>query len=137
MPRYSHRSSSRSKRSAVDIATLLAEIGPLSQWLPVLETLLPTGVADTQQLQQASGLSRDQVNCLVKRFDTLAPDAILTRIQESIPRRPGRRGGSPIITSWARSAQRSCKRTVIPTRTPAAWKRARPSPTRAASSMCA
>ncbi len=55
-----------------------------------------TGVADTQQLQQASGLSRDQVNRLVKRFDTLAPDAILTRIQESIPR-PGRRGGSPIL----------------------------------------
>jgi len=96
MPRNSNRSSSRSKRSAVDTATLLAEIGPLSQWLPVLDTLLPTGVADTQQLQQASGLSRDQVNRLVKRFDTLAPDAILARVKESIPR-PGRRGGSPII----------------------------------------
>ncbi len=80
----------------VDTTTLLAEIGPLAQWLPVLETLLPTGVADTQQLQQASGLSRDQVNRLVRRFNALAPDAILTRVQESIPR-PGRRGGSPII----------------------------------------
>ncbi len=96
MQRNQNRSSSRSRRSAVNTATLLAEIGPLAQWLPVLETLLPTGVADTQQLQQASGLSRDQVNRLVKRFDTLAPDAILTRVKESIPR-PGRRGGAPII----------------------------------------
>mgnify|MGYP000846375138 CR=1 FL=1 len=96
MSRNTTRSSNRHRRNTVDTATMLVEIGPLSQWLPVLETLLPTGVADTQQLQQASGLSRDQVNRLVKRFDALASDAILTRVQESIPR-PGRRGGSPII----------------------------------------
>jgi len=96
MQKNSNRSSSRIKRNAVDTITLLAEIGRLAQWLPVLETLLPTGAADTQQLQQASSLSNDQVNRLIKRFNALAPDAILTRVQESIPR-PGRRGGAVII----------------------------------------
>ena len=66
------------------------------RWLKSLELFLPTGVADALQLRRATGLSRDQTNRLLTRFEKLAPGKMLVRIPFKMPR-PGVRGRSPVV----------------------------------------
>lgn len=78
-----------------DLQTALEQAFPDGRWLKLLELAEPTGVATTQQMQQALTLSRDQVNRLLTRFDEIAPGQLLVRFQETIAR-PGQRGQPPV-----------------------------------------
>ena len=65
-------------------------------WLPLLEVFLPTGVADTRQMRQATGLSRHRVARLLSRLTALAGEQIVARVPISVPRAHAR-GRAPII----------------------------------------
>ncbi|MBN1921174.1 MAG: replication-relaxation family protein [Anaerolineae bacterium] len=79
-----------------DLQKALEQALPDGRWLKLLELAEPTGVATTQQMQQALSLSRDQVNRLLTRFDEIAPGQLLVRVQETIVR-PGQRGQPPVV----------------------------------------
>ncbi|MBC7250510.1 MAG: hypothetical protein H5T62_09520 [Anaerolineae bacterium] len=69
-----------------------------SPWLPVLEVFLPTGLADSSQIQRATGFSEDKVRRLLQEL-TLSPDPRAPRIliPVSAPlHRAGRRGRPPL-----------------------------------------
>ena len=66
------------------------------RWLVTLQLLLSTGVADVRQIRRATGLSRDQVNRLLARFEKLAPGGLLVKVPFNVPR-PGVRGRSPVV----------------------------------------
>lgn len=89
--------STTNTKPPVDVNAIVKDLlsAPDTSCIKVLEVLLPTGVADMIQLQAATDLSRDQVNRVMKRFDELAPDAIVVRIPETI-KRPGRKG-TPVV----------------------------------------
>jgi len=80
------------------IRQALAEHDPEGNWLRLLETFLPTGVADTKQIQKATGLSRHQVNRLLERMKRAAAGGppLVCRVQERVPR-PGVRGRGPVV----------------------------------------
>ncbi len=65
-------------------------------WFPLLEVFLPTGVADTRQIQQATGFSRHRVARLLSRLIELAGDQIVARLPMSVPR-PHARGRAPVV----------------------------------------
>jgi len=77
-----------------DVENALTQAPGLDTALRVLRILLPTGVADMQQLQRATGMSRSQVYRLLERFQEVAGDALLARVPFNVPR-PGARGRSP------------------------------------------
>ena len=66
------------------------------RWLAVLRLFLPTGIADIRQIRRVTGLSRDQVNRLLARFEKLTPGGLLVKVPFNVPR-PGVRGRSPIV----------------------------------------
>jgi len=70
--------------------TTLNKAFPDGRHTRLLETLLPTGVADSQQLQQVLDCSRDQLNRLLARLRNL-DGQILIPTSSRIPR-PGKRG---------------------------------------------
>ena len=74
--------------------TLLTELSDLP-WRSLLETLNVTGVADSQQLQRATGLSRDKFNRLADQLQAIHPD-LCPMIGRTISR-PGVRGHPPKI----------------------------------------
>jgi len=87
----------RSPGAKVDTASLqeaLEQAFPDRRWLDVLALVAHTGVADTKQIQTASGLSRDKVNTLLDRFYELAGDQVLAQVPVKVPK-PGVRGRTP------------------------------------------
>ncbi len=68
------------------------------RWRRVLETLLPTGVADMTQIELATHLSRDQLKGLVIKFGKVTGGGppLLYRVEVKVPR-PGQRGRVPTI----------------------------------------
>lgn len=79
-----------------DLQAALDQDYPDRRWLSLLELARHTGVADTQQMQAAAGLSRDQLNRLLGRFESLAGGDILARIPFNLPL-PGQRGRPPVV----------------------------------------
>jgi len=67
---------------------LLARGDAEGRWLRLLEALLPVGVADMNQLQAATGFSRDQINRLLEkcRRAGAAGPAVLTRVADKVER---------------------------------------------------
>lgn len=53
-------------------------------WMRLLEIFSPVGVVNTQQLQRATGLSRDAVNRRIQEFTRLAGNGILQRVEQKI-----------------------------------------------------
>lgn len=67
------RLSSEKKRSRVDnLEEALRNKFPDGRWLAALELFLPTGVADTGQIQAVTGLSYDRLTALLNCFHELA-----------------------------------------------------------------
>ncbi len=79
-----------------DIQSKLDEIYPQKRWLSVLQCFLPTGVADTKQIQKMTGLSRDQLNRFLATFREVAGESLVKRVSFSVPK-PGVRGRAPVI----------------------------------------
>ncbi|RME49604.1 MAG: hypothetical protein D6791_00380 [Chloroflexi bacterium] len=71
---------------------------PEQAWKPVLRVLQITGLADTNQLRQGSGFSRDRVVRLMEQLQHLPPQlpAVVRPLGRSVPR-PGKRGRAPTI----------------------------------------
>jgi len=67
-------------------------------WLKLLETVAVTGVADSLQLRQATGLERDPLNRLIEKLKRLARKLppILHELDHTLPR-PGLRGRAPTV----------------------------------------
>ncbi len=84
--------------SELSVQSLLPalEAPAFAGWLPLLEVFLPTGVADTRQIQQATGFSRHRVVRLLSRLTALAGDQIIARLPMSVPR-PHARGRAPVV----------------------------------------
>lgn len=88
-----------SKKVNLDpILHALDERDPDRAWLQLLEVFLPVGVADSLQLRAATGLSRDRINRLLKRFKRAAPAnaPIISEFKDSVPR-PIRKGRRPTV----------------------------------------
>ncbi len=90
------RSPSASQRDVPDLQSALDEAFPDQRWLAVLELFAHTGVADARQICTTTGLSRDQLDTLLRRFHELAGQDILARVSGNIPR-PGTRGRPPAV----------------------------------------
>ncbi len=67
---------------------MLTRGDPEGRWLRLLEVFLVVGLADMNQLQAASGLSRDQVNRVLERYRQAAGGGppILTRVEGKVVR---------------------------------------------------
>ncbi|MCP4542288.1 MAG: hypothetical protein GY832_34635 [Chloroflexi bacterium] len=87
---------SKTKTKQESIQHVLENEFPDGRWLRALQLFLSTGIADVRQIRRASGLSRDQVNRLLARFEKLAPSSLLVRVPFNVPR-PGVRGRSPVV----------------------------------------
>lgn len=61
---------------------------PEGRWLRLLEAFLPVGLADMNQLQAATGFSRDQVNRLLEKFRQAAGGGqpMVTRVEVKVAR---------------------------------------------------
>ncbi len=61
---------------------------PEGRWLRLLEVFLPVGLADMNQLQAATGFSRDQVNRLLEKFRQAAGGGqpMVTRVEVKVAR---------------------------------------------------
>ncbi len=76
-------------------AALTARCGD-ARWLPVLERLALTGVADRSQLLTLPGLTADKFETLCQAAQDLAPGQLFAATTEPIPR-PGRPGRPPTV----------------------------------------
>ena len=61
---------------------------PEGRWLRLLEAFLPVGLADMNQLQAATGFSRDQINRILDKYRQAAGGGqpILTRVEAKVAR---------------------------------------------------
>jgi hypothetical protein len=96
----------------------LDNLDPSQNYLAVLKALAVIGVADNQQLEQATGLSRDQLYRLVKKLDQTVKD-LIPAIDQPISRQ-GVRGRAPkvyrlseagaaILNAKTRTKARACE----------------------------
>lgn len=69
---------------------------PDGRWLPTLEVLRPTGVADYGQIQAETGLSRGKLDAFITHARELSGDGILSEVPFAVPR-PGKRGRPSIV----------------------------------------
>ena len=89
----------KTKAAEVDVAALQAALDqafPDRRWLRVLALFRHTGVADAGQVREVTGLSRDQLDTLLRRFRELAGEEVLARVPFNVPR-PGVRGRPPAV----------------------------------------
>jgi hypothetical protein len=71
---------------------------PNAPWLPLLETVAVTGVANSLHLRTATGLERDALNRLIAKLNQLAGKLppVLVELNHSLPRL-GQRGRAPNV----------------------------------------
>ena len=75
--------------------TLLTEFAD-RPWHAVLDTLSVTGVADSQQLQRTTGLSRDKFIRLIEQLQVIVPESMFPQLTAQF-RAPAHRGHPPKI----------------------------------------
>ena len=83
----------------VDVVALQAALDgafPDHRWLRVLELCRHTGVADAGKIRTSTGLSRDQLDTLLRRFRELADEQVLARVPFNVPR-PGVSGRPSVV----------------------------------------
>jgi len=98
----------KTKAAEVDVAALQAALDqafPDRRWLRVLALFRHTGVADAGQVREVTGLSRDQLDTLLRRFRELAGEEVLARVPFNVPR-PGVRGRPPAVYKLGQAGPR-------------------------------